>query len=292
MSFNYTGTGVALVTPFTANGEVDYDALGKLIDHVINGGVEYLVVLGTTGESATLTKEEKKNIYKFAVQANNKRVNMVAGMGGNNTAELLETAAHFDYEGYDAVLSVSPYYNKPNQNGIYEHYKAFANKSPLPVIIYNVPGRTGSNISAETQLRLANDISNIVCTKEASGNFEQCMDVIQGKPANFKVVSGDDAITLSLIGAGMDGVISVIGNAYPRIFSDMVRAALANDYETARRLHYKVYELSKLIFTEGSPGGVKYILKQIGVCGDTVRLPLYKISPALEQKMHNIMQTI
>lgn len=284
MSFNYTGTGVALVTPFQANGEIDFEAFGRVIDHVINGGVEYLVVLGTTGESATLTKEEKNNIYKFAVKTNHKRVHMVAGMGGNNTAELIETAKHFDYDGYDAVLSVSPYYNKPNQNGIYEHYKLFAANCPLPIIIYNVPGRTGSNITAETQLRLA-EIPSIVCTKEASGNFEQCMDIIQGKPANFKVVSGDDAITLSLIGAGMDGVISVIANAYPRIFSDMVRAALANDYETARKLHYKIYELSKLIFAEGSPGGIKYILKKLGVCEDHVRMPLYKISPALEQKI-------
>jgi len=292
MSFNYTGTGIALVTPFTADNKVDFDALGKLIDHVINGGAEYLVVLGTTGESATLSKEEKKSIYKFAVEANYKRVNMLAGIGGNNTAELLETANHFDYNGYDAVLSVSPYYNKPNQNGIYEHYKAFANNSPLPVIIYNVPGRTGSNITAETQLRLANEISNIVCTKEASGNFEQCMDVIKSKPANFKVVSGDDAITLPLISAGMDGVISVIGNAYPRQFSDMVRAALANDFETSRNLHYKIYELSKQIFAEGSPGGVKYILNKLGICNDAVRLPLYKISPALEQKLDALMAQV
>ncbi len=284
MSFNYTGTGVALVTPFKADGAVDFDSLAKLIDHVIGGGVEYLVVLGTTGETATLNKEEKKEIYAFVKKQNAGRAGMVAGIGGNDTRELLQTIEAFDIDGYDALLSVSPYYNKPNQEGIYLHYKAVAEKSPLPVLVYNVPGRTGSNITAQTALRLA-ALPNIKANKEASGNFEQCMDIIGQKPEGFHVVSGDDAFTLPFLSMGMSGVISVVANAYPRQFSDMVRAGLAGDFATAKKLHYRLYELMKLIFADGSPGGIKCILKEMGICGDTVRLPLANVSKAVEEKL-------
>jgi 4-hydroxy-tetrahydrodipicolinate synthase len=291
MSLNFDGTGVALVTPFNADNSVDYKALGKLIDHVIEGGVEYLVVLGTTGESATLNKEEKKNIYKYAVEANKSRVKMVAGLGGNDTAELLDTVAHFDYTGYDAILSVSPFYNKPNQEGIYMHYKLFSEACKLPVIIYNVPSRTGSNISLETTIRLSK-LPNIKATKEASGNFEQCMNIIQHKPSEFKVISGDDAYTLPFMSIGMSGVISVIANAYPKQFSNMVRACMTGDYIAAKYYHYQLYELIKLVFADGSPSGVKVLLKELGICESNVRLPLAQVNKDVEAKLKEAHKNI
>src|SRR6185312_4769919 len=217
----FHGTGVAIVTPFRASGAVDYDALGKLIDHLIEGGIEYIVSLGTTGESATLTSEERKEVWAFTAKAVNGRVHLVAGIGGNNTAEVAGQVRQFNITGYDAILSASPAYNKPTQEGIYQHYKAIAEASPLPVILYNVPGRTGSNVSAETTVRLAKDFKNIIGIKEASGNFDQLNQIMRDKPEDFLLISGDDPISLPMIALGGVGVISVVGNALPRLFSDM-----------------------------------------------------------------------
>lgn len=272
------GTGVALVTPFNTDGSVDFVSLEKLVNHCINGGLEYLVALGTTGESATLNKAEKKQVVDCIIKTANGRVPVVIGIGGNNTADVIETIKNTDFTGITAILSVSPYYNKPTQEGIYQHYKAIAEVVPKPIILYNVPGRTSSNILPATTLRLANDFKNIVAVKEASGNMEQIMDIIQHKPDGFLVISGDDALTLPIVAAGGDGVISVVANAFPKQFSDMVRLTLKGDVAAARPLHYLLTEIIKLLFAEGNPGGVKAALKQLGVMDDNVRLPLVKVS--------------
>lgn len=279
------GTGVAIVTPFGKEKKVDYKALGKLTEHLISGGIEYLVVQGTTGESVTLTKEEKIAVLDFIIEINKKRVPLVLGIGGNNTDELIHSFAHFNFDQVDAILSVSPYYNKPTQEGIYQHYKALAAESPRPIVLYNVPGRTASNITADTTLRLANDIENIIGIKEASGDLNQMMKIIKNRPGDFLVISGDDALTLPIIAAGGDGVISVVANAFPRIFSDMVRAALNSDFESARKNHYRLLPVTEMVFAEGNPGGVKAALKILGICDDVLRLPLVNISPALFEKI-------
>ena len=242
------GTGVALVTPFRKDGNVDFKSLEKLLNHVINGKVEYLVVLGTTGESVTLSINEKSAIIDFVKEINAGRLPIVLGLGGNNTQEILNQIADFDFDGIDAILSVSPYYNKPSQKGIYQHFKMIANQSPVPVILYNVPARTGSNITAETTLALANEVENIIGIKEASGSIEQCMRIIKDKPKGLLVISGDDVITLPLIACGADGVISVIANAYPKNFSEMVRQTLSGNYDEARSLHYSFMEIIPLLF--------------------------------------------
>lgn len=280
----FKGLGVAMVTPFTDDFAVDYNALGNLTESLISGGVNYLVVLGTTGETATLTKEEKKQVYTKIKEVAAGRVPLVAGIGGNNTREVIENLLVFDFSGYDAVLSVSPYYNKPNQEGIFQHYKAIAEASPKPVIIYNVPGRTGSNITAETQLRIA-ALPNIMATKEASGNFSQVMEIIANRPKDWMVISGDDAYTFPFMALGMEGVISVIGNAYPKEFSTMVRLCLEGKWDEARILHYKLLALMETIFEDGSPGGIKVLLKKKGICGDRVRLPLANVGIATEEKL-------
>ncbi len=281
----FHGTGVAMVTPFTAQGSVDYAGLETLIDHLINNGIDYLVSLGTTGESATLSKEEKQKVWSFTAEKVNKRVKLVAGIGSNNTHEVVEAIKAFDTTGYDAILSASPHYNKPIQEGIYQHYKAIAEVAPLPIILYNVPGRTGSNMSAETTVRLAHDFKNIIGIKEASGNFDQFNQIMRDKPADFLFISGDDPVTLPMIALGAVGVISVVGNAIPRQFSDMVRLALSGDLVAARAEHYKFIEFTRLMFTEGSPGGAKTALKQLGVCGDALRLPLVQVSPSTADKI-------
>lgn len=283
------GTGVALITPFTASGEVDFNALSKIIEHSITGGVEYLVVLGTTGESVTLSKEEKKQIYAHVSKQAAGRVPCVAGLGGNNTQEILDTIAHFDFDGYDAILSVSPFYNKPSQEGIYRHFMAIEAACPLPIILYNVPGRTGSNMSAATTLRLANASEKFVAIKEASGNPEQFMDLLNEKPADFEIISGDDNLTLPFLAMGMSGVISVIGQAYPKEFTSMVRLGMDGKFVEARQLHYKLYNLMKGIFLDGNPGGVKYIMSKMGLCENVVRLPLAPINSALEEKLDKLM---
>jgi 4-hydroxy-tetrahydrodipicolinate synthase len=281
----FHGTGVAVVTPFQADGQVDYSALKTLIDHLVDGGVEYLVSLGTTGESATLNKEEKKKVWEFTAEAVNKRVHLVAGIGGNNTYETVAEIKAFDIAGYDAILSASPHYNKPTQEGIYQHYKAIAEAAPLPVILYNVPSRTGSTVSAQTTVRLAKDFKNIIGIKEASGNFELLNQLMRDKPEEFLVISGDDPITLPMIAMGAVGVISVIGNALPKQFSNMVRLCLNGDYKAAQPAHYSLIEFTRLMFAEGSPAGVKTALKQLSICGDTVRLPLVQVSKDTVEKI-------
>lgn len=279
------GTGVALVTPFNQKGEIDYAGLENLINHCINGGVEYLVSLGTTGESATLSKEEKIKVLEFTIEKNAGRVPVVAGFGGNDTRAVIKDLENFHFKGVDAVLSVSPYYNKPSQEGIFQHYKAVAEASPRPVILYNVPGRTSSNIKAETTLRIAREVKNVIGIKEASGDFIQCMKILKYRPEGFLVVSGDDNITLGLMAYGMDGVISVAGQAFPKIFTEMVRQCLKGDFAAARPLHYSLSDLTDMLFEEGNPVGVKCALALQGVCSEHLRLPLVPASDALRKKI-------
>lgn len=287
----FEGLGVAMVTPFNEDLSVDFNALENLTEHLIGGGVHYLVVLGTTGETATLSSAEKNQVYRKVMEVAAGRVPLVAGIGGNNTLDVLEKIKAFDFLGYDALLSVSPYYNKPNQEGIFLHYQAIAQSSPKPVIIYNVPGRTGSNISAATQLRIA-ELPGIIATKEASGNFSQVMEILHHKPAGFMVISGDDAFTYPFMALGMKGVISVIGNAYPERFSKMVSLCLKGKWEEARAIHYQLLGLMEAIFEDGSPGGIKVLLKKIGLGTDKVRLPLAGVNPALEAKLLQLHGTL
>lgn len=281
----FQGTGVAMVTPFDGQGQVDYPALQRLTDHLTGNGVEYLVVMGTTGESVTLSKTEKKEVVAAVIAANAGRLPVVLGVGGNNTAEVCEELRSLDTTGISAILSVSPAYNKPTQEGIYAHFRAVAEVSPLPVILYNVPGRTGSNMTAATTLRLARDFSNIIGIKEASGSIEQCIGILKRRPSDFLVISGDDNLTLPLIACGADGVISVVGNAFPRAFSDLVRAALRDDYSTARSLGYRLFDIINMLFEEGNPGGVKCVLNELGICGEHMRLPLVPVSEELRKKL-------
>jgi 4-hydroxy-tetrahydrodipicolinate synthase len=281
-----------MITPFKSDGSVDHTALKTVIDHIINGGAEYIVSLGTTGEAATLSSDEKKAVWDTTVAQVNGRVNLVAGIGGNNTSEVLNDLKKFDSTGFDAVLSVCPYYNKPTQEGIYQHYNAIADHSPLPVILYNVPGRTGVNMSAETTLRLAHDHKNIIAMKEASGNFEQFNKIIKDKPEDFLFISGDDPITLPLIAMGAAGVISVIGNALPGIFSTMVRMCLDGKFIEAQPLHHSLTEFTSLCFVEGNPGGVKSAMKLLGICNDTMRLPLVNVSNGIETQIKTKLEQL
>ena len=261
------GTGIALVTPFTKSGEVNYPAFEKVIEHCIQGGVEYLVPLGTTGESVNLTVEEKFDILNFIIEKVRGRVLIVAGFGGNSTHHVIKHELEkFHFKGIDAVLSVSPYYNKPSQDGIFRHYQAIASASPVPVIIYNVPGRTSSNIKAETTLRIANEIPNIIGIKEASGDFNQCMQLVKQRPGEFLLISGDDNLSLGLIAYGFDGVISVVAQAFPTIFSQTVRCSLKGNFEDARMLHYQINDITDMLFAEGSPAGIKCALELMGIC--------------------------
>jgi len=281
----FRGTGVALVTPFDKKGSIDFHSLEKVINHVIKGGVDYVVSLGTTGETPVLSSDEKAAIVKLTVKTVRKRVSVVVGIGGNNTQEVINTINRFDLRGVDGVLSVSPYYNKPGQRGIVEHYKAVAGVCPLPIIVYNVPGRTGSNITAETMLKLAREVKNIIAVKEASGNFDQIMQIIKHKPKDFLVISGDDLITLPIIASGGDGVISVIANAFPREFSEMTNQALAGNYLKARELHYKIDEFTRLIFADGNPAGVKCLLNNMKLAPPYVRLPLVQVNSQVEKAL-------
>ncbi|KAA8481896.1 4-hydroxy-tetrahydrodipicolinate synthase [Arcticibacter tournemirensis] len=281
----FYGTGVAMITPFNADGSIDFDGLKNLINFQIEGGVEYLVSLGTTGESATLSKDEKKAVWEFTAETVAGRVPLVAGIGGNATSEVTESIKKFNTQGYDAILSVSPYYNKPIQEGIYQHYKAIAEVSPLPVILYNVPGRTGSNIAADTTLRLASDFKNIIAIKEASGNFEQFNIVLRDKPEDFLFISGDDPLTLPLIALGAAGVISVAGNALPGLCSSMVRLCLQKKFDEALPIHFRLTNFLKLLFCDGSPGGIKAALKHLNICSDTLRLPLVGVGEATREKI-------
>ncbi|WP_207428597.1 4-hydroxy-tetrahydrodipicolinate synthase [Pedobacter sp. SYSU D00535] len=288
----FIGTGVAMVTPFDTNREVDFSGLKNLINHLIEGGVEYLVSLGTTGESATLNDDEKKAVWEFTAETVAGRVPLVAGIGGNDTREIVSKVQQFNVSGYDAILSVSPYYNKPIQEGMYQHYRAIAEAASLPIILYNVPGRTGSNLAPETTLRLAHDFKNIIAVKEASGNFDQFNQILKDKPEDFLFISGDDGVTLPLIAMGAAGIISVIGNAVPRIFSNMVRLCLEGKFKEAQKLHYQLLPLASLLFCEGNPAGVKAALKQLGICEDALRLPLVNVSEKtferIGQELHNL----
>lgn len=279
------GTGVALVTPFKKNFEIDFNALEKLINFDIDNGVEYLVTLGTTGETPTLDEEEKIAIIHFTYDIVKDRVPVVVGIGGNNTKEVCRNVEAYPLHKATAVLTASPYYNKPSQEGIYLHYKAVAAASPKPIILYNVPGRTGSNISAATTLRLANDIDNILGIKEASGNMIQAMHILKDRPERFLVVSGDDHLALPLIACGMDGVISVAANCFPKEFSEMVRLALHDDLNKARILHYKCLEGNDLLFVENNPAGVKAFLAEMGIIENVLRLPLIPLSKDFHTKL-------
>ncbi len=279
------GTGVAIITPFKLTMEVDFDALGKLIDFIIANGVEYVITLGTTGETPTLDIDEKFDIINYTYEKVNGRVPVVVGIGGNNTKEVMENMQSYPLEKATAVLSASPYYNKPSQEGIFQHYKNVASASPRPVIIYNVPGRTGSNITAETTLRLAKEVENIYGIKEASGNMVQCMHILRDRPDNFLVVSGDDHLTLPLIACGMDGVISVAANCFPKDFSEMVRFCLTGDFASARPLHNKCLEGNDLLFAENNPAGVKAFLYEMGIIENALRLPLVPLSEGLHKKI-------
>jgi 4-hydroxy-tetrahydrodipicolinate synthase len=277
----FYGTGVALVTPFNADGTVDYEGLKNLINYQIDGKTDYLVSLGTTGESATLNKDEKKKIWAFTAEINNGRVPLIAGIGGNDTAELIRTIKGFDSDGYDAILSASPYYNKPTQEGIYQHYKAISESTDMDILLYNVPGRTASNVSPETTCRLAHDCKNVIGTKEASGSFDQFNQIMRDKPEDFLLISGDDPVALPMISLGAAGIISVVGNALPLQFSEMIRLCIGGDFKTAQPLHLALIEFTRLIFAEGNPAGVKAALKHFKVCGDFVRLPLVPASACL-----------
>lgn len=283
------GTGVALITPFKSDFTVDHDSLKKLVDNQVENGIDYLVVLGTTGESVTLTSSEKKEVIETVVKANNKRIPLVLGIGGNSTAAVTEELKSSDLSAFDAVLSVSPYYNKPSQEGIYQHYKAVSQASPKPVILYNVPGRTASNVLPATVKRLAEDFPNIIGIKEAAGDIVQAMKLISLVPADFLVISGDDMITLPMVLAGGHGVISVIAQGLPKEFSDMVRFGLEGKVKEAYSLHYKVAPSIDMIFAEGNPVGIKSLLNSKGLCGETVRLPLVKATDRLKEEISSFL---
>jgi 4-hydroxy-tetrahydrodipicolinate synthase len=286
------GTGVALVTPFKKNLQVDYNALENLIENLIENGVEYLVTLGTTGETPTLTKGEMLDIVNCTFDKANNRVPVVVGIGGNNTAQLLESLKIFPLDRATAVLSSSPNYNKPSQEGLYQHYKIFSEASPKPVILYNVPGRTGSNITAETTLRLANECENVAGIKEASGIMIQCMHILKNKPREFLVVSGDDHLAFPLIACGMDGVISVAANCFPKDFSEMVRYTLAFDAVNARKLLYRLLQGMDLLFAENNPAGVKAFLAEMSMIENVLRLPLVPLSLGLHQKVKDFVSEL
>ena len=289
---NLKGMGVALVTPFKDDESIDFEALSKLIEYQIQNGIDYLVVLGTTAETPTLTEQEKDEIVSFVVERVKGRVPIVLGLGGNNTRGIVDRLKKETFPGIDAILSVVPYYNKPSQEGIYQHYKAIASATKLPVILYNVPGRTGVNMTAETTLRLAREFDNIVAIKEASGNITQMDDIIKNKPKDFMVISGDDGITFPLITLGAVGVISVIGNAFPREFSRMVRLALQGDYANALLIHHKFTELFGLLFVDGNPAGVKSILSSMGYIRNQLRLPLVPTRITTYEKIRVVLQKL
>lgn len=285
------GTGIALVTPFNRDKTIDFVSLEKLINHCINGGVEYLVTLGTTGESVVLDKKEKQVVIDFTAKIIANRVPLLAGFGGNNTTQVMADIQNFDLSKVDGILSASPSYNKPSQEGIYQHYKAIAEISPLPIVLYNVPGRTSKNMEASTTLRLANDFKNIIAIKEASGNLEQCMQIVKNRPEGFLVISGDDNLTLPMMSFGCDGVISVVGQAVPKPFSNMVRAALAGNFKLAADLHFKCIDLTNLLFEENNPAGIKAALKAIDICEEDLRLPNVPVNRNLAERIFAEMKT-
>lgn len=286
------GMGVALITPFKADMTVDYEALQRLVEYQVSKGADFLAVLCTTAETPTLTADERAKVRRLVIEQVRGRVPIVLGCGGNNTMAIVEELKNGDWRGVDAVLSVVPYYNKPSQEGLYQHFMAIANASPVPVILYNVPGRVGVNMTAQTTLRLANDNPNIIAIKEASGNFDQIDDIIKNKPARFTVLSGDDGITFPLITLGAEGVISVIGNAFPKEFSKMVRLAMDGDYTSALTIHHRFKELFSLLFVDGNPAGVKAMLNAMGYCENVLRLPLVPTRITTFEKIQNILRQL
>ena len=291
-NFKGTGTGVAIVTPFHRQRNINFTSLGNIVEHVINGGVDYIVCLGTTSEVPTLTSQEQMAVLDCMIDLVDKRVPIVLGMGGNNTSELVDRIAKTDLSEVSAILSVTPYYNKPSQKGIYEHFKAVAEASSVPIILYNVPGRTSSNISADTCLQLANDFPNIIGIKEASGNFSQCMEIIAKKPKNFQVISGEDALTMPLMSVGMTGIISVTANAFPKEVSTMINLCLKGDYKKAKDIHYKLLSFTNANFEEGNPAGIKAALEIMQISQSYLRLPLVKVSKPLSNKIENLINEI
>lgn len=288
-NLNLKGMGVALITPFKEDESVDYDALSLLVDYQLKNGTDYLVVLGTTAETPTLTENEKNQIIELVVSRVNGQIPIILGEGGNNTRAIVENLKNKDYRGIDGILSVTPYYNKPSQEGIYQHYKAISEASKLPVVLYNVPGRTGVNMTAETTLRIARDFKNVVAVKEASGNMSQMDEIIKRKPRDFEVISGDDGITFPLITLGAIGVISVIGNAFPKEFSRMTRLALNGDYQSALAIHHSFSELFNLLFIDGNPAGVKSMLCMMGYIENKLRLPLVPTRITTYAQIRNVL---
>ncbi len=287
---NLKGTGVAIVTPFDKKGNIDTNSLAAIVKHLHHGKVEYIVILGTTGESVTLSKEEKDQVINTVVKANNNKLPLVLGIGGNNTFEVINTIKKTDLNPFEAILSVAPYYNKPNQEGYYQHYKAVSESTKKDIILYNVPGRTGGNVMWETQIRIARHCKNIIATKEASGSIDQIMKLIKNKPKDFMVISGDDNLTLPVIAAGGVGVISVVANAFPKDFSDMVRLCLKNDFEKAQKLHYKLMDITDQLFADGNPGGIKWALSELKKCKPYVRLPLCEPSEIVKQTLSQLIK--
>lgn len=288
----FKGLGIALITPFTSDGSVDYDALKRIIDYQLDNGADFLCILATTGETPCLTKDEKSAIKTLVVNRVKGRVPILMGCGGNNTRAVVEEIRETDWLGVSGVLSVCPYYNKPSQEGLYRHFKAIAEASPLPVVLYNVPGRTGINLKAETTVRLAEDCENIIAIKEAGGSLEQVDEIIKNKPARFDVISGDDALTFPMIASGAAGVISVIGNALPKEFSRMIRLEFSGEYEAARKIHHRFTELYSLLFVDGNPAGVKALLHEMGMIENELRLPLVPTRITTMQKMAEILKEL
>ncbi len=288
----FKGLGIALITPFTQSGEVDYPALKKLVEYQIDNGADFLCILATTGEAPCLTEEEKNKITELIKDVNRGRVKILKYCGGNNTRAVIDEIKRTDWSGIDGILSICPYYNKPSQEGLYQHFKAIAEVSPLPLVLYNVPGRTGVNMKAETTLRLAHDFPNIVAVKEASGSLEQVDEIIKGKPDNFDVISGDDALTFSMVASGAAGVISVIGNALPKQFSRMIRLEFNGEYEAARKIHHKFTELYNLLFVDGNPAGCKALLSDMGFIENILRLPLVPSTIKTRDRMAEILKEL
>ena len=288
----FRGTGVAIVTTFKSDSSIDFSALGRVINHVIKGGVNYIVAMGTTGETPTLTKDEKQAIISYVMETVDSRVPVVIGIGGNSTHEVINSIREMELEGVDGILSVSPYYNKPSQRGIFQHFKAIANSSPLPVIIYNVPTRTSSNITSDTCLELAHECENIIAVKEASGDIAQIMRIMRGKPENFLVISGDDMMTLPVIAAGGAGVISVLANAYPAECSELVNNALKNNFKAAREIQFRFIESIELLFADGNPSGVKAFLNVMNLCQNNLRLPLVPVNRTIYSRIQKAVEDL
>jgi 4-hydroxy-tetrahydrodipicolinate synthase len=286
------GTGVAVVTPFKKDLSIDFAALGRVVKHVIDEGVNYIVALGTTGESVTLSKEEKNAVVSYVIETVDKKVPVIVGIGGNNTQEVIDSIIHTDLTGADGILSVAPYYNKPGQRGLFQHFKAIANSCPVPVVLYNVPGRTGCNLTSDTTIELANECENIVAIKEASGDIAQIMRIIKGKPENFSVISGDDMMTIPVIAAGGIGVISVLANAYPAQTSELVNQSLKSNFKQAREIQFQFLEMIDLLFVDGNPAGVKAMMSEMKILQNTLRLPLVPVGRTVMERIQKAMKEI